>query len=144
MCACANAIYLPNRAADLEAHQRGRRCACSFVCPPRSARNSKIILPEFEKRDCVHANGAPASSQPCSPSRRLVKCIDPGVVRARLGVSDANTSHSNQTRPRFRGSPNYTPSSRCRSVAPPGTHATVRLAQYSPVSGRLGNPMYKS
>jgi hypothetical protein len=95
-------IYLPNGAAELwkpSATGAGAAWKLSSVLAPLEALKSKmIVLTNLENGTAFNADGG-ASVEPShgrQPGAWLT-CIDPGVVRQKLGVSEANNISLDQT-----------------------------------------------
>ncbi|HMJ55451.1 MAG TPA: DUF1552 domain-containing protein [Polyangiaceae bacterium] len=95
-------IFLPNGAAELwkpTSQGAGAAWQLSSVLQPLAALKAKmIVLTNLENGTAFNANGG-ASVEPShgrQPGAWLT-CIDPGVVRAKLGVSEANNISLDQT-----------------------------------------------
>ena len=95
-------IYLPNGAAELwkpTAQGAGAAWTLSSVLDPFGALKAKmIVLTNLENGTSFNADGG-AGVEPShgrQPGAWLT-CIDPGVVRAKLGVSEANNISLDQT-----------------------------------------------
>jgi hypothetical protein len=96
------AIYLPNGAAELwkpTAQGAGAAWKLSSVLDPFAALKSKmIVLTNLENGTSFNADGG--SSVEPSHGRQpgaWLTCIDPGVVRSKLGVPEANNISFDQT-----------------------------------------------
>ena len=95
-------IYLPNGAAELwkpTAQGAGAAWKLSSVLDPFGALKAKmIVLTNLENGTSFNADGG--SSVEPSHGRQpgaWLTCIDPGVVRSKLGVSEANNISLDQT-----------------------------------------------
>ena len=107
-------IYLPNGAAELwkpTASGAGAAWKVSSVLDPFAALKAKmIVLSNLENGTSFNADGG-ASVEPShgrQPGAWLT-CIDPGVVRAKLGVSEANNISLDQTMAKTAGVVGNTP-----------------------------------